>query len=145
MALADFVQEAQEPVNEVYGDESRSRLLDRLSRLRDKVCRQLNGQGISNGDISYQRYLNMRYQGTETAIMVLEPADGDFKEEFKRMHLREFAFLSPDERPIIVDDVRVRGVGTCNALERSDGQRLGQKLKYASFSGAPQEMVERTV
>ncbi|KAI3002587.1 hypothetical protein CBS147346_5813 [Aspergillus niger] len=144
MALADFVQEAQEPVNEVYGDESRSRLLDRLSRLRDKVCRQLNGQGISNGDISYQRYLNMRYQGTETAIMVLEPADGDFKEEFKRMHLREFAFLSPDERPIIVDDVRVRGVGTCNALERSDGQRLGQKLKYASFSGAPQEMVERT-
>ncbi|PYH69519.1 5-oxoprolinase [Aspergillus vadensis CBS 113365] len=144
MALADFVQEAQEPVNEVYGDESRTRLLGRLSLLRDKVRRQLNGQGISDGDISYQRYLNMRYQGTETAIMVLQPADGDFKQEFKRMHLREFAFLSPDERPIIVDDVRVRGVGSCGGLEKSDGKRLGQKLKYASFNVARPEFVERT-
>lgn len=145
MALADFVQEAQEPVNEVYGDESRTRLLSRLSLLRDKVRRHLNSQGISDGDISYQRYLNMRYQGTETAIMVLQPADGDFKQEFKRMHLREFAFLSPDERPIIVDDVRVRGVGSCGGLEKSDGKRLGQKLKYASFNVARPEFVERTV
>ncbi|GKZ76276.1 hypothetical protein AnigIFM56816_005255 [Aspergillus niger] len=143
MALADLVQEAQEPVNEIYGDESRGRLLDRLSQLQDKVRHQLNDQGTTDGDISYQKYLNMRYQGTETAIMVLEPADGDFKEEFKRMHLREFAFLFPDERTILVDDVRVRGVGSCGGLERSDGQKLGQELQNASLSVAAPEAAEK--
>lgn len=145
MALADLVQEAQEPVNEIYGNESRGRLFNRLSLLQDKVRRQLNDQGTTDGDISYQKYLNMRYQGTETAIMVLEPADGDFKEEFKRMHLREFAFLFPDERTIIVDDVRVRGVGSCGGLERADGQRLGQELQTASFSVLSLDTAEQTV
>ena len=132
MALADVVQEAQEPVNETYTTSSHKYLKDRLSKLRGQVRQQLIDQGIRETDIAYEMYLNMRYQGTETSIMVLQPPNGDFAEEFRKTHLREFSFCFPDDKPIYVDDVRVRGIGTS---ERKDweGEELGQQLRASKF------------
>jgi 5-oxoprolinase (ATP-hydrolysing) len=132
MALADVVQEAQEPVNETYDEASRSRLETRLSNLRNQVKDQLINQGIRETDIAYEMYLNMRYQGTETSIMVQQPADGDFKAEFQKTHLREFSFCFPDDKVIFVDDVRVRGIGTSQRKDW-EGEQLGQQLCGSSF------------
>ncbi|GAB1212198.1 hypothetical protein ATERTT37_001330 [Aspergillus terreus] len=143
MALADVVQETQEPVNETYSDDSRGRLEQRLSVLRDKVCQQLRDQGMQENDTSYEMYLNMRYQGTETSIMVLQPPNGDFKTEFKKAHLREFAFLFPDERPIFVDDVRVRGIGARGRQGPSDGNRLGKELRNSHCHKVSVDTAER--
>ena len=59
--------------------------------------------------------LNMRFDGTDTALMVLpHPEDGDgnedFEAAFKRVYKAEFGFLL-DTKSIIVDDVKVRGIG----------------------------------
>ncbi|KAL4805926.1 5-oxoprolinase [Aspergillus unguis] len=128
MALADVVQEAQEPVNETYSATSHSKLEARLASLQVTVKKQLLGQGIQDKDITYERYLNMRYQGTETSMMVLRPADGDFAAEFRRMHLREFSFCFPDGRLIYVDDVRVRGIGRSERRD-GEGEELGLQLR----------------
>lgn len=145
MALADVVQEAQEPVNEIYDNDSQGRLGNRLSKLREKVRLQIMNQGIrADDDISYEMYLNMRYQGTETAIMVREPPNGDFKTEFQKIHLREFAFNFPEEKPIFVDDVRVRST-VASGRKESDGQQLGQELRSTAFTSAPMETAERMV
>ncbi|PLB43363.1 hypothetical protein P170DRAFT_459786 [Aspergillus steynii IBT 23096] len=143
MALADVVQEAQEPVNETYTEASLKILNGRLSLLQTKVHQKLVEQGIHSNSISYQSYLNMRYQGTETSIMVLKPEDGDFKEEFKKAHLREFAFLFPDERPIFVDDVRVRGIGASGGLG-SEGLQLDAEMKNTHFAPVSTQIAERT-
>ncbi|KAJ5094189.1 hypothetical protein N7456_010050 [Penicillium angulare] len=144
MALADVVQEAQEPVNETYNESSRVRLEERLLKLQAAVREQLIGQGIREENITYEMYLNMRYQGTETSIMVLKPADNDFRAEFQKIHLREFSFVFPDERAIYVDDVRVRGIG---ASERTDweGEQLGKQLRSTIFKPVSSNVVERTV
>ncbi|KAL4924077.1 Hydantoinase B/oxoprolinase-domain-containing protein [Aspergillus undulatus] len=143
MALADVVQETQEPVNETYNDPSRELLEKRLSVLRDQVTQQLIDQGIREKDIAYEMYLNMRYQGTETSIMALRPENGDFAAEFRKTHLREFSFCFPDERPIYVDDVRVRGIGTS---ERKDweGEELGQQLRASEFKSPEVNLAENT-
>ncbi|KAL3486704.1 Hydantoinase B/oxoprolinase-domain-containing protein [Aspergillus germanicus] len=133
MALADVVQEAQEPVNETYDETSRSRLETRLSILRNQVKDQLVNQGIQETDIAYEMYLNMRYQGTETSIMVQQPPNGDFKAEFQKTHLREFSFCFPDEKVIFVDDIRVRGIGTSQRKDW-EGEQLGQQLRGSTFS-----------
>jgi 5-oxoprolinase (ATP-hydrolysing) len=144
MALADVVQEAQEPVIDKYNESSRGCLERRLSNLQSVVRKQLISQGIRDTDITYERYLNMRYQGTETSIMVLQPADGDFKAEFHKIHLREFSFVFPDERAIYVDDVRVRGIG---ASKRKDweGEEIGEQLRNSIFKPASSELVEHVV
>lgn len=42
--------------------------------------------------------------------MILEPDNGDFVSEFVKEHKREFSFTFPG-RSIVVEDIRVRGVG----------------------------------
>lgn len=55
-------------------------------------------------------YLNLRYQGTDNLLMILEPSSGDFIDEFRTHHKREFSFDFPG-RKILCEDIRVRGIG----------------------------------
>ncbi|KZZ94506.1 Hydantoinase/oxoprolinase [Ascosphaera apis ARSEF 7405] len=143
MALADVVQEAQEPANEIYNADTLPKLQTRLEELKGRVMKQLIDQKVHQEDITYECYLNMRYQGTETAIMVREPFSGDFKKEFQKTHLREFAFVFPESRPIFVDDIRVRGIGASECKE-SDGQQLGKELASTTFAPKEDYHVELT-
>jgi 5-oxoprolinase (ATP-hydrolysing) len=144
MALADVVHEEQEPTNEIYDKESLKALNQRVEALKKKVSSQLRQQGILKEDIEYECYLNMRYQGTETAMMVLRPSDADFKAEFLRIHFREFSFIFPAERPILVDDVRVRGIGRSGTNDE-DGQLLGEELSKMKFKPVLESVVEKEV
>ncbi|KAJ5446106.1 Hydantoinase B/oxoprolinase [Penicillium cf. griseofulvum] len=106
MALADVVDENQEPESKTWVDEGKGGLRD---------------QGFNNDSIVFEEYLNMRYRGTESALMILKPSkeeadlhfEGDewaFGKAFMKQHDQEFGFTLPD-RDIMVDDVRVRGIG----------------------------------
>jgi 5-oxoprolinase (ATP-hydrolysing) len=78
----------------------------------------------------------MRYRGTESALMIVKPGKEDTEKEFEgdewafgkafvKQHQQEFGFTLPD-RDIIVDDVRVRGIG--KSFE-SLGKTVDQQLK----------------
>lgn len=46
----------------------------------------------------------------------------DFGKEFLKIHKKEFQFLLP--RDILIDDVRVRGIGLSNESRKSEGSKL---------------------
>ena len=144
MALANVVQEAQEPVNVTYGGPTIAELDARLDELRTKVKDALLNENIKQGDIHYEDYLNMRYQGTETAMMILRPASGSFKEAFLEQHLREFNFVFPDSRPILVDDVRIRGIGGSGNVT-ADADRLHADLQHTNFVPVKATIAEREI
>ncbi|KAF2141015.1 uncharacterized protein K452DRAFT_319288 [Aplosporella prunicola CBS 121167] len=144
MALADVVQEAQEPVNVVYANQAILDLDTKLETLRSTVQQNLWEQGVKTEDMSYEYYLNMRYRGTETAMMILQPVNGNFKEAFLEQHLREFNFVFPEARDVLVDDVRVRGIGRSGSVE-SDAAKLSNELRNISFENAASNTVERTI
>lgn len=125
MALAEVVQEAQEPSVEELGSETLPSLVDRLGTLEHKVLTQLEAQGVPQASVHFERYLNLRYQGTDTALMVLEPDQGNFQDAFLDEHLREFGFVWQDSRKILVDDIRVRGIGR-------SGERMGDNEALAA-------------
>jgi len=123
MALADVVDERQEPDSTVWKEEPD--VLDGLKRkmeaLKEKSRQTLRDQGFEDDEIVFEEYLNMRYRGTESALMIIKPSkeeaekssngnDWDFGSGFVKHHRYEFGFTL-DERDIIVDDVRVRGIG----------------------------------
>lgn len=116
MALADVVHEVQEPCSAVFNDSEKTRLLERLKELKNKATNVLKEQGFKEEDIVHEEYLNMRYRGTESALMIVKPEDGEFDENadfgnaFVKQHEQEFGFTLPN-RDVIVDDVRVRGIG----------------------------------
>ncbi|OCK80115.1 hypothetical protein K432DRAFT_404971 [Lepidopterella palustris CBS 459.81] len=137
MALADVVDERQEPESKVWADDAdvRKYLQQKMADLRAKSTATLKDQGFSDDQIHFEEYLNLRYRGTESALMVVKPTkaeaekeyDGDewaFGKAFIKQHEQEFGFTLPD-RDIIVDDVRARGIGkTFEGLEKTVDQQL---------------------
>lgn len=114
MALADRVFEAQAPCSETWGSSSAlSRLQARAQELEQRAVDELVRQGFARERIHVDLYLNMRYDGTDTALMTLKPApqdDWDMQRVFVDTYRREFGFVLAD-RAILVDDVRVRATG----------------------------------
>lgn len=134
MALADVVQEAQQPYSSLYTAQSPSELSSLFDTLRNTVRSSLIDQGIHVDQISYEYYLNMRYKGTETAMMILrDDAAGDFGSEFLARHLQEFGFVFPTDRPILIDDVRIRGIGKSKEIARSGNgySHQAETMKWA--------------
>lgn len=132
MALAEVVQEAQEPCNEFLTAETLPRLNARHEELRQFTTNELVSQGVDRKAIKHEIYLNLRYRGSDTTLMILEPADGDWRREFIAEHLREFAFVLPEDREILVDDIRVRGIGV-SSENTKDSEALEQELQEGNF------------
>ncbi|KAA8649533.1 hypothetical protein EYZ11_004861 [Aspergillus tanneri] len=128
LALAEVVKESQEPVSTDYLS-SQSALEKRFSEMTKLATEDMNIQGFSNEQVRHELYLNMRYDGSDTSLMILKPEDGSgFLERFRVRHRREFNFNS--DRPVLVDDIRVRTIAASKV--RTEKSPLAQ-LKEASL------------
>lgn len=138
MALADVVDEQQEPESVVWRDAAVAGLQAKMARLRDRSRAALRDQGFADDEMVFEEYLNMRYRGTESALMIVQPDDTDKKwaygDAFVRHHRYEFGFTL-DDRDVIVDDVRVRGIGrSFRNEERTVDQQLAD-LEVSVLAG----------
>lgn len=121
MGMADVVEEEQEPYSAVYGPESVLEVSNREAALLNRVKRKLQSQGFQEENIRTETYLNLRYEGTDTAIMVKSPINedrskGDYAVEFTSLFQQEYGFKL-QSRNILICDVRVRGIGVTNILK----------------------------
>ena len=108
MGLADVAVDKEEPVSVQLKKETLADLQQKLLVLAEKVAAELKQKG--NFTLKVQRYLNMRYEGSDTTLMIRESAEESFAESFTKMHHREFGF-NPPERNILVEAIRVRAEG----------------------------------
>ncbi|XP_036686028.1 5-oxoprolinase isoform X5 [Balaenoptera musculus] len=152
LALADVVHEAQEPCSLPYAPETFVQLDQRLSRLEEQCVDALRAQGFPRAQISTESFLHLRYQGTDCALMVsahqhpataCSPRAGDFGAGFVERYMREFGFTIP-ERPVVVDDVRVRGTGHSGLRlefvpKAQSGPPRVDKMTRCYFEGGYQE------
>jgi 5-oxoprolinase (ATP-hydrolysing) len=109
LLLADAVHEDQEPAAEVYKGVISTNGKERLAHLKHVSTEALKKQGYDENSIVVEEYLNMRYEGTDNAIMILRNPDTTFEESFVALYEREFGFVLQD-RDIAIDDYRVRAV-----------------------------------
>ena len=119
MALGDVVVENQEPEALVFSPEVLPRIHSRFDKLIGQGVQGLASQGFENDKIEHELFLNMRYQGSDTALMI--QCDGDiaeFSTSFTARHQQEFGFTQP--RDILVEDIRVRSIGRGTDVRLSD-------------------------
>lgn len=144
MALADVVDERQEPESKVWGKNVVSDLKAKMEDLKKRSTQRLKDQGFADDKIVFEEYLNMRYRGTESALMVIKPSqdeansetnddDWAFGEAFVKQHEQEFGFTLPD-RDIIVDDVRARGIGQSFQVQEKTVDTQLKEIKMKDLS-----------
>jgi len=140
MALADVVDESQVPESQVWNEDDSSvqkALKGKIDELKERSTKRLADQGFSDDSVEFEEYLNMRYRGTESALMIVKPSQDESKEDFGgddfafgkafvKQHEQEFGFTLPD-RDIIIDDVRVRGIGkSFRGMSKTTDQQLNE-------------------
>ncbi|CAD6204226.1 unnamed protein product [Miscanthus lutarioriparius] len=72
MGLADVIEDLQEPYSAAYNTESSAEASRREALLVKQVKEKLMEQGFGEESIRTNSYLNLRYEGTDTAIMPRE-------------------------------------------------------------------------
>lgn len=144
MALADVVEEAQEPCAMTYNAENLPSIDSKISALSKKCTDALRQQGFAEQHIVVEPFLHMRYDRTDCALMCSSEVSagdssspttvatgqavstfGNFELSFKTKYKREFGFVL-QERHIIVDDIRVRAIGRAS-VQQSEPLKSGEK------------------
>uniref|UniRef100_A0A7S3G9C2 5-oxoprolinase n=1 Tax=Palpitomonas bilix TaxID=652834 RepID=A0A7S3G9C2_9EUKA len=110
IGLADVVVEKQEPCSHTFTDEYKDGILKRLEAISGQARHALSEQGFEPARIIVEKYLHLRYEGTDTGVMTMQPEDGDYLRAFEERYKREFGFTLPD-RGVCVDDIRARAIG----------------------------------
>ncbi|CAI4907081.1 ANM_HP_G0096090.mRNA.1.CDS.1 [Saccharomyces cerevisiae] len=91
--LADVVEEKQEPCFLNLNDPDDAKAPEKTRQLVKTCSESLIIQGFSETQILHEKYLNLRYEGTETSLMILEQNENwEFEKWFAEAHKREFGF-----------------------------------------------------
>jgi len=135
LGLAEDVVEVQEPcairlsINDSEKTETEEKndgnqpeppwkqALERLEILSKRATAELESRGIPLENIQLDRFLHLRYQGTDFGLMIREPQDGDYLSAFIREYESQHGFRI-QSRDVFVDDVRVRGHGTTSRIQK---------------------------
>ena len=110
MALADVVHEERSPGALTFSNDRLNMFAAELDKLQEKAIDALVKQRVPKSKIVCERYLNMRFHGSDTPLMVQEEPGVSFLDAFRDAHQQQFGFL-PLDRDVIIDDYRVRCIG----------------------------------
>ncbi len=108
---ADVRRFASQTILEPFNVEMLEQLNTDFSDLESQVFNDVLAEGVPDDAIqSPNRSLDIRYQGAESTITILQPDDGDYRTAFERKHQQYFGYLHTD-RPLEIVTLRVEVVG----------------------------------
>lgn len=116
IGLADVVHEEERPCAKTYDAENMTAIMSDLESLVDELQQHSSVRNFNFVDV--HRFVNMRYDGSETAIMIALEGTLDAKKAFVDAHHQQFGF-TPVNRKLFVDTIRVRVVGRQVSSEAS--------------------------
>jgi 5-oxoprolinase (ATP-hydrolysing) len=144
MALADVVVENQEPSAITFSEEVVAEIKARLESLSSKGAQGLESQGFDAKTTEHEYFLNMRYQGSDTSLMIpVSENVGDAGVAFTARHTQEFGFSQ--SRNILIDDVRVRSVGKSRVLNISSPFEELKKYQSDGLTPVPTPIFSRKI
>jgi 5-oxoprolinase (ATP-hydrolysing) len=115
MGLADQAVLRQEAIELPLGDaDAHAIAATRLAALAAAAAGELERQGVARERITVHRRAHLRYEGTDTALVVAFADPRGLQDAFEAAYRQRFSFLMP-ERRLIVEAVSVEAVGAGDA------------------------------
>ncbi|GGY34368.1 hydantoinase B/oxoprolinase family protein [Pseudoduganella albidiflava] len=114
MGLADQVAMRERAVEARLEGGMLPALAATLEVLADDACGELRRQGVDVDRIVLVRRVHLRYEGTDSALVVLHGDEAAMREQFTQAYRKRFSFLMPD-RALVVEAVSVEAIGRSDA------------------------------
>ena len=87
---------------------------ERLAALAAEARGELERQGVAASRIQVLRRVHLRYQGTDSALVVAFGSEGEIVAAFEAAYRQRFSFLMP-ERALVIEAVSVEAIGAADA------------------------------
>jgi 5-oxoprolinase (ATP-hydrolysing) len=114
MGLAQ-VAALREQTVEVRLNEANAGVLEQaLERLSLAACDELRAQGIGDDRLRVIRRVHLKYEGTDTALVVGYGEVNSMLEQFEAAYRQRYSFLMPD-RPLLAEAVSVEALASADA------------------------------
>jgi len=110
MGLADVTAMRETALEMPLNDRAGPDLQAALDQLEAQARAELTGQGIPAERIRVVHRVHLRYDGTDTALVVPAGPPGTMTNAFEEAYRQRFSFLMPD-KPITVEAVSVELIG----------------------------------
>lgn len=92
-------------------------LLPQLQQLLEQLAvdgtAELQAQGIASSQIELVRKVHLRYEGTDSALIVDSGTIAEMQAQFERAHRQRYGFIA-EQKPLIVEAVSVEAIGLAN-------------------------------
>lgn len=119
IGLADVRQIRDETVEQTLDHKNLQQLDPRWRELELKGTEYLQAQGIESSAQELRRRLSLRYQGSDTALLVPASTIDEVRTAFETHHTARFGFTSP-QTPIIIESLQLEAVGLAEPLSVSE-------------------------
>lgn len=142
IGAADVILDRQKPAGGAVLEHKTEQLSGMLNELVQETISELMNKGYDQASITYTEYLNLRYQGTDTAFMISKPEDNNYYEAMSKRYKQEFGF-DLKNRKLLVDAVRVRAISTTPFNEHREEIKTvpgrAKEIVQCYFSGGWQD------
>ncbi|KQX01311.1 5-oxoprolinase [Massilia sp. Root418] len=122
MGLADQTAMREAAVEARLADSGEQALAARLAALGEAARGELLRQGVAAERISLIRRVHLRYEGTDSALIVLFDGVESMTAQFEAAYKKRFSFLM-QHKPLIVEAVSVEAVGASDAPAEAPPQQ----------------------
>ena len=118
MGLADITAMREQAVELRLDDGAMPQLEAALERLAAAAREEVREQGVADERIRVARRAHLRYEGTDSALIVEFGAPADMVARFEAAYRQRFSFLMPD-RALVVEAVSVEASSTGSEMPSS--------------------------
>ncbi|HET9821091.1 MAG TPA: hydantoinase/oxoprolinase family protein, partial [Burkholderiaceae bacterium] len=110
MGLADQIAMREASVEQLLDEAGLAAAGQRLDTLGAAAAEEVASQGVARERVELRRHVHVRYQGTDTALVLPFGTLAAVRDAFEAAYRQRFAFLMPD-RALVIEAVSVEAIG----------------------------------
>ena len=132
MGLADIRASRSQAIIQPLGKEGLAALEELESSLEETVRSEVEGQGVSDSEITTIARVHLRYDGTDTPIAIARSNEQEMRQAFADAHKKQFGFVF--DKPLIIEALELEAVGGGADVEEQSIALKEQKLSADNFT-----------
>ena len=136
MGLADIRAMREQAVEAKLASDALAGLDEQLDALAVDARAELHEQGIGDAKITMLKKLHLRYDGTDTPLIVDFGDVDSIKAQFEEQHKQRYGFVM-DEKPLVVEAVAVEAIGETQSLPDAEAEATNDNVAITALATRP--------